>query len=292
MQKLIVLTGASDGIGAAAARILSQHGHRLVLVGRTPQKIKHIAEQTKAERYFAVDYENLDEVSDLANELLKQYSHIDVLANNAGGIFNGPIKTKNGFEKSFQINHLAPFLLTYKLLNVLIKSKATVVNTSSIAAKLFGHIDIDDLNSWKGAEPEQNPESKPSKWSGFKANRVYGNGKLANILHVKSLHHRYHAEGLSAVAFHPGVIASNFAGDTNSLLNRVYHSFLKIFLASPEKGGERLAYFAEGIDGNDWTSGNYYQNKKKTGTTNPQASDRNLADRLWSQSLAMLEKFK
>lgn len=272
MKKLIVLTGASDGIGAAAARILSQRGHRLVLVGRTPEKIKRVAEQTKAERYFAVNYEKLDEVRALSDDLLKRYSHIDVLANNAGGLFSGPTKTQDGFEKTFQINHLAAFLLTHKLLDVLIKSKAAVVNTSSIAAKLFGHIDIDDLNSWNG----------------FKANKAYGDGKLANILHVKGLHNRYHVEGLSAVAFHPGVIASNFAHDTNSILNRVYHSFPKLFLSSPEKGGDNLAYFIEGISGKDWISGNYYRSKRKIGKTNSQADDENLVAEHWKRSVEML----
>lgn len=291
MQKIIILTGASDGIGAAAARILAKRGHRLVLVGRTPSKIQKIAQQTNAEQYYAVNFENLDEVHSLAENLIEQYPHIDVLANNAGGLFNGPSITKDGFEKTFQINHLAPFLLTYKLLNVLIQSKASVVNTSSIAARLFGKIDINDLNYWNRFNSDQihqDTTTRPSKWNGFNANRAYGNGKLANILHVKALHQNYYARGLSAVAFHPGIIASNFANDTNSLLKRVYHSFLSIFLSSVEKGGDRLAYFIEGISGEDWISGNYYQKKHKTGKTNPQAYEKKLIDELWKRSVQML----
>jgi NAD(P)-dependent dehydrogenase (short-subunit alcohol dehydrogenase family) len=195
-----------------------------------------------------------------------------VLANNAGGLFSGPSKTSDGFEKTFQVNHLASFLLTHELLDILIASKAAVINTSSIGARLFGNINMSDLNNWEG----------------FKPNKAYGDSKLANILFTKGLHNRYHASGLSSVAFHPGNVATNFASDTDSYFKHVYHSFLKCFLISAERGGGNLAYFMEGEPGRDWISGEFYGSNRKVSRTNPQAYDENLIREHWERSAEML----
>jgi NAD(P)-dependent dehydrogenase (short-subunit alcohol dehydrogenase family) len=272
MEKVFVLTGASDGIGAAAASILAHKGYRLIIVGRSEEKTKRVASQVGAEHYFLADYENLQDVRRLAGELRRCCPRIDVLANNAGGLFSGPFKTPDGFERTFQVNHLASFLLTHELLDILIDSKAAVINTSSIGARLFGHINIDDLNDWEG----------------FKPNKAYGDSKLANILFTKGLHNRYHDRGLSTVAFHPGNVATNFASDTDSYFNRVYHSFLKVFLISAEKGGGNLAYFMEGASGSDWVSGEFYGSNRKIGRTNPQAYDESLVREHWERSAKML----
>lgn len=104
MQKLIVVTGASDGIGAAAARQLHQDGHRVVIVGRSRQKTEALAAELNA-AHFVADFARLDEVRGLAAELKRACPRIDVLANNAGGVFGDPTPTVDGFEKTFQINH-------------------------------------------------------------------------------------------------------------------------------------------------------------------------------------------
>lgn len=274
-NKTIVLTGASDGIGAAAARILAKKQYRLIIVGRTAKKTEQVAKQVKAAHYFIVDYEILESVRTLATKILECCPRIDVLVNNAGGIFSGPTETPDGFEKSFQVNHLAPFLLTNLLMERLISSQAAIVNTSSIGAKLYGKIDIADLNNWQN----------------FKPNRAYGNGKLANILFSSELHNRYSKYGITTVAFHPGNVATNFAADTNSYFNKIYHSFLKVFLISAEKGGENLAYFIEGTPGIAWKSGEYYGSNKKISRTNPQAYDQALIHQHWLESTKMLEKY-
>jgi NAD(P)-dependent dehydrogenase (short-subunit alcohol dehydrogenase family) len=276
MGKTIVLTGASDGIGAAAASILANKGHHLIVVGRSAEKTKNVADKIGAERYFLADYEKLDDVRKLAEDLRKYSPHIDVLVNNAGGLFSGPFKTVDGFERTFQVNHLAPFLLTHILLDILLECKASVINTSSIGAKLFGHININDLNNWDNFSP----------------NKSYGNTKLANILFAKGLHNRYHSQGLSAVAFHPGNVATNFAYDTTSYFKWVYHhSFIirKVFLVSPEKGGRTLSFFADGEAGRDWTSGEFYGSNCKIGKTNPQAYDEKLVTEHWEHSMEMLK---
>jgi NAD(P)-dependent dehydrogenase (short-subunit alcohol dehydrogenase family) len=273
MDKTIVLTGASDGIGAAAAGILANKGYRLIIVGRSAEKTERVAKQVGAERWFLADYENLADVRRLAGDIRGCCPRIDVLVNNAGGLFNGPHKTTDGFERTFQVNHLASFLLTHELLDILLASKASVINTSSIGAKMFGNIDINDLNLWEG----------------FKPNKAYGNTKLANILFAKGLHNRYHASGLSSVAFHPGNVATNFASDTNSYFHRVYHSpIIKHFLISAKRGGGNLAYFTEGEPGRDWISGEFYGSNRKIGKTNPQAYDENLVREHWEKSAEML----
>jgi NAD(P)-dependent dehydrogenase (short-subunit alcohol dehydrogenase family) len=269
--KTIVLTGASDGIGASAARLLHAEGHRVVLVGRSPGKTEDVAGPLAADWYTA-DFADLGQVRTLARDLRAAHPRIDVLANNAGGLFSGPERTTDGFEKTFQINHLAPFLLTHELLDVLLGSRASIVNTSSIGARLFGRVDVEDLNTWRGFTP----------------NRAYGNGKLANILFTRGLHARYAGRGLSSVAFHPGNVATNFAAESTSYLRPVYHTWLRRFLISSERGGANLAHFCTGTPGTDWQSGGYYDDRRRPGRTNPQAADDDLVLRHWQASAGML----
>ncbi|MFC7485676.1 SDR family NAD(P)-dependent oxidoreductase [Knoellia sp. CPCC 206453] len=268
-QQTIVITGASDGIGAAAAGQLQALGHQVVLVGRSPEKTAAVASQLNAPSHVA-DFADLDQVRTLAEELLTAYPRIDVLANNAGGLF-GQESTKDGFDKTFQVNHLAPFLLTHLLMDRLVESDATVIQTSSAAHRLFGNIDLEDLDNARS-------------WS---ANKAYGDGKLANVLFTVELHRRFHDQGVNAVAFHPGVIRTNFANDTPSLMRFVYRTPLARLLTGVESGGGRLTWLAAGIPGETWESGRYYENNKP-GKINPQVKDAALAQGLWERSEALL----
>lgn len=271
MQKTLVITGASDGIGAAASRQLATSGARLILIGRSPEKTKAVASKIGAE-YFLADYANLNQVRNLARELNEQCERIDVLANNAGGIFSGPTKTIDGFEKTFQVNHLAPYLLTNLLMPKLLRSRATVINTSSIGARLFSKLDLNDVNGWQN----------------FDSTTAYGNAKLGNILFTKELHRRFYDQGLSTVALHPGNVATNFANDAGGGFHRIYHSVLNRLLISSDKGGERLRYFIEGVPGKQWISGEYYIKPGKIGRTNRLAYDDSVAQRYWQLSEEML----
>lgn len=260
----IVLTGASDGIGAAAAEQLAEPGTDLVIVGRSPAKTQAVAERTGAE-YHIADFTRLDEIRGLAESLLERHDRIDVLANNAGGLFSGPEFTEDGFEKTFQVNHLAPFLLTHLLADRLLSSRATVVATSSIASSAFSRLDLADIQTLHPYRP----------------NRAYGNAKLANILFTKELHARFGRQGLSAVAFHPGAVATNFASETSSYLRQVYHGLLQRFLVSPERGGANLAHFISGRPGIDWESGGYYNDRRRPGRTNRRAAEPEVVRRHW-----------
>jgi NAD(P)-dependent dehydrogenase (short-subunit alcohol dehydrogenase family) len=268
MPRTIVITGASDGIGAAGARQLHRDGDRVVIVGRSPQKTAAVASELGADHYVA-DFAKLDDVRELAADLDRAYPRIDVLVNNAGGIFGDRARTIDGFEKTFQVNHLAPFMLTNLLMDKLLTSRASVIQTSSSGARLFGKLNIDDL------EHDED----------FTAHLAYGTVKLENILFTKELHRRYHAQGLSAVAFHPGAVATSFATDSDSFMKRIYNNRIgRAFMVTPEKGAEQLVWLAQTAPGTDWQSGTYYEKRRPARRNNPQALDPDLARKLWDRS--------
>jgi NAD(P)-dependent dehydrogenase (short-subunit alcohol dehydrogenase family) len=271
-MKTIVVTGASDGIGAAAARKLHADGHRVVVVGRSPEKTAAVAKELGAD-HFVADFAVLDQVRELAAGLVAAYPTIDVLCNNAGGVFGDRAKTVDGFEKTFQVNHLAPFLLTQLLLDKLIAAGASVIQTSSFAARMTGKIEMDDLEHDRD----------------FNANVAYGTVKLENILFTKELHRRYHDRGISSAAFHPGVVATGFAAESHSWLRHMYTNPIgRLFMTSPEKGADQMVWLAEGRPGVDWESGAYYEKRKPASRNNPQALDDGLAEWLWERSEALL----
>ncbi|MDQ0642305.1 SDR family NAD(P)-dependent oxidoreductase [Microbacterium murale] len=271
-KKVIVITGGSDGIGAAGARRLHADGHQVVLVGRSPDKTRAVAHEVGAE-YFLSDFARLDDVRDLAAALTAKHPRIDVLANNAGGMLGARVETVDGFEQTFQVNHLAPFLLTNLLQDTLIASGATVIQTASVAARLFGHIDMADLNNERAYSPL----------------KAYGDAKLANILFTRELHTRFHARGVSTAAFHPGVIATGFAaGSTNSAMKFLYtNPVAKRFLRSSDAGADQLVWLAESLPGSAWKSGSYYEKRSIARRVNPQSTDDRLAAALWRESAAM-----
>ena len=270
--KTIVITGASDGIGAAAARELSARGANLVVVGRSPDKTRAVAQEIGAPFHVA-DYADLAQVRRLAAELGESYPRIDVLANNAGGIMDQRVLTVDGFEKTFQVNQLAPFLLTTRLLPTLIESRATVIQTGSIAARL-NNFDIDDLQN-------------AHHWGRQKA---YGNTKLENIMFTRELQRRYGDQGISAAAFHPGAVGSNFAHDTKHFLNFLYHTpvIRSVFTTPPEKGARQLVRLATGTPGTDWEPGAYYERNKPARSAR-QTRDPELMRRLWDECERLVE---
>ncbi len=278
--KTIVITGASDGIGAAAARRLAADGHHVVIVGRSPEKTRAVAQELGTE-FYVVDFTELSEVDALARQLLAKYPRIDVLANNAG-VFSRVLRaTEDGHEMTFQVNYLSSYLLTTRLLDHLIGSRATVIFTSSIGQSILGNIDIDDLENGDNYCPL----------------RAYCNSKLAQVLFARELHRRYRQSGLAAVAFDPSNIASNMVRNPNFLLR--WTSFLSLpevlgMLPGtsggrplPETAAETLVFLAEGLPGLDFPSGEYFV-KTTVAKPNKQALDPSLARELWKRSEAMV----
>ena len=271
--KTIVLTGASDGIGTAAARELVARGHRVVIVGRSEEKTRSVARSLDAP-WLLVDLARLRSVRELAGELMARYPRIDVLANNAGAIF-GPDRqeSEDGHEMTFQVNYLAPFLLTRLLTDRLIESRGTVINTSSLANRLFGHVDLDDLESERSYNPR----------------KAYGDSKLEQIMFTFELDRRYRSHGLTSTAFHPGVIASNFSGAAGTAMHVVYHTPLRRFLGTPEKGARTLVFLADGTPGVDYPTGRYFVNRRPA-RPNRQAASGTVDLALWNRTVAMLER--
>jgi NAD(P)-dependent dehydrogenase (short-subunit alcohol dehydrogenase family) len=267
--RTVIITGASDGIGAAAARVLKAAGDTVVLVGRSPQKTAAIGRELRAEHHVT-DFSRLEEVRELAATLLEGHQRIDVLANNAGGIMAERQVTTDGFEKTLQVNHLAPFLLTTLLLPRLVENRASVINTSSAAARIFGDIDIDDLGNAKSYTP----------------NKAYGDSKLATILFTRELARRFGDSGISTAAFHPGVVGTSFAKGSTSPMRVMYRMFGR-FLLSPEKGADTLLWLASTTPGTDWENGGFYT-KRVVDRTHPQADDAALAATLWERSSALV----
>jgi len=271
-SQTIVITGASDGIGAAAARRIraTLPDTDLVLVGRNPAKTQAVATEVDAPFHVA-DFSRLDDVRNLAAELLT-LPRIDVLANNAGGIFDGPSRTVDGFELTWQVNYLAPYLLTNLLRDTLLASRASVVGTSSIASVLFSRFDPTD----------------PETFDAFSPNRAYGNAKLATNWFAKALHDRFHDRGLSTVAFHPGVIATNFGAESSGILHHAYNLAGDRMFTPAEQGGMNLAYFLTGVPGIHWESGEYYNDKRRPGIQRRAARDRDLIDSVFTETAEVL----
>ena len=271
MPRTIVITGASDGIGAAAARQLHEAGEHVVVVGRNPDKTHAVARGLGVDGLVA-DFAELAQVRTLAATLLDRYPRIDVLANNAGGIMGERRVTVDGFEQTFQVNHLAGFLLTNLLLDRLLDSHASVIQTSSEASRTFARFDIDDLQG----------EHR------YSAGGAYGNAKLENLLFTKELHRRYGDAGVNAAAFHPGVVGSGFAASSRGVIRWFYTSRLTTRLMdSNDVGGSRLTWLALGKPGVDWEPGAYYA-KNRIARTTAAADDPALAKRLWDESAAMV----
>jgi NAD(P)-dependent dehydrogenase (short-subunit alcohol dehydrogenase family) len=266
-DKTIIITGGSSGIGAAAARILSKMGARVVITGRSPET-KKLADELQCD-YYLVDYAKLEEVKKFAETVLAKYPRIDVLVNNVGGLLKERRVTVDGMEQTFQVNHLSGFLLTQLLQKRLEESNALVVNTSSMANNM-GDTRYNDLQS------EQ-------KYIPMKA---YGTAKLMNILHAMEINKRF--SGVRAVSFHPGVVRTGFAREGTGLFKWAYETVIKDwFLISPEKGADTLIWFIAGEGFHQLKPGGYYD-KRRPGIKSRQANDE-LARNLWDVSVKLIQ---
>jgi NAD(P)-dependent dehydrogenase (short-subunit alcohol dehydrogenase family) len=262
--KTVVVTGASSGIGRAAALELSRLGATVVPVGRDPARLGKIGEEVGTEPLRA-DFASLAEVRRLAGELLARYERIEVLVNNAGLVAGRRRLTEDGYEQTFAVNHLAPFLLTNLLLDRLRESAPARVVTTSSDAHRGGLLDLDDLSSERR----------------FRSGRAYGTSKLANILFTRELARRLEGSGVVANCFHPGVIRTRLTRRANPLVD-VGARLIGPFLGSPKSGAETLVYLAASDEAAD-VSGGYFV-KSKPGRPNAQAQDDELAAALWERS--------
>jgi NAD(P)-dependent dehydrogenase (short-subunit alcohol dehydrogenase family) len=265
--RTIVITGASSGLGAAAARELAARGATVAVVGRNPERTNAVAQDIGGTPFLA-DYDELEQVRALAGALLERYETIDVLANNAGGLVARRGTTVDGHERTFQHNHLAPFLLTGLLLPRLRASSGRVISTAS-AANLAGRVRIDDLD-----------RTHSPYLAGWPA---YGTSKLETLMFIEELARR--EPEISAYAFHPGYVSTNFGTELALIRFANFVSGNRLGI-SPERGGAPLVHLAStpevGVP-----SGTYFDGLKPGGRTAPQAGDAALAAALWDASARM-----
>jgi NAD(P)-dependent dehydrogenase (short-subunit alcohol dehydrogenase family) len=235
-------------------------------VGRDPQRVKAVAAQAAAAGGGAPVHEHvadlmvMSEVRALVDEVRGRYERIDVLANNAGALFASRKTTSEGFERTFALNHLAPFLLTNLLRDRL--GGGRVVTTTSDAHE-GGRLDLDDLQSENS----------------FSAMRVYGTSKLCNILFTRELARR--APELHANCFHPGTVRTGF-GKNEGGIWKVLTTIGSPFFRSPERGARSLVWLALSGEAADLT-GEYIQDEK-IAEPSAQAQDDELARALWERS--------
>jgi NAD(P)-dependent dehydrogenase (short-subunit alcohol dehydrogenase family) len=269
--KTVIITGASDGIGAAAARRLRRAGDNVVVVGRSPEKTRAIADELDTD-HFVVDFADLAAVRGFVDDVRNRYSRIDVLANNAGAMAADVSYTPDGFEKLLQVNYLAPFLVTTGLLDLLSESGARVVTTSSASHKLARPKTVDELLNTAEVG----------------SNKAYALTKLALVLFTRELHRRHHERGISAVAFHPGWVRSNIGPASGSrLLKLVHRTPFGLLGKQPDEGAEQLVLFANETPGRTWHSGDYFSGGKPLKAARS-AYDDDLARDLWDRTTTLV----
>ena len=274
-NKVCVITGGTDGIGKAAAYGLAMQGARLLVHGRDPDKGAKAVEELKARsgnpaiEFLQADFSSLEEVRRLAAAVIERTPRVDVLVNNAGSIFVKRALSKDGYEMTFAVNHLAPFLLTHLLLDALKSAGQARIVTTASGAHRRATIPFDDLQI-------------TGKYSPMGA---YGTSKLANILFTRALAKRLQGTAVTATCLHPGLVRTNFGRhnerDVPALAKAIIGLVMR-FARSPEKGAETVIYLASapGVQG---ASGGYYVDCKPA-TTSSAAKDDSVAERLWQVS--------
>jgi NAD(P)-dependent dehydrogenase (short-subunit alcohol dehydrogenase family) len=274
--KIVLITGATSGLGKVVAVELAKKRATVVIAGRDPAKtrvtVKEIEEQSEhraAADGLVTDLSSMGEVRRLANEFEKRYSRLDVLINNVGAIFAQRLSTVDGYERTFALNHLSQFLLTNLLLDTLKASAPSrIVNVSSRTHQ-GGTINFDNLQGER---------------YGIGGGRAYSQSKLSNIMLTYELARRLAGTGVTANAVHPGTVATSFGENNGWLMGfgmKVFHRFA----IPPEEGADTIIYLAsspevEGISGQYWA-------KRQPIRSSPASYDESAQKRLWDVSVRM-----
>jgi NAD(P)-dependent dehydrogenase (short-subunit alcohol dehydrogenase family) len=267
--KVCVVTGATSGIGKAAATALARLGAQIVLAGRDRGRAEATAAEIAAlgtlpPTVEIADLASLEQVRALAGRLAA-LERVDVLINNAGLVLGERRVTPDGYEHVFAVNHLAPFLLTNLLLPKLTASAPARVITVTSDAHSAAKLDLDDPNSERG-------------WDSW---RSYANSKLANILFTRELARRLDGTGVTANCAHPGVVRTGFGREGKPLL-RLGVTLARPFFASPERGADTIVYLASSPDVAGQTGGYYVKRQRQEPSA--AARDDAAARRLWEIS--------
>jgi retinol dehydrogenase-14 len=269
--RIVLVTGGTGGIGKATAIGLATMGAHVAITGRDPVRAQAAAREIRAAAggevdVFAADLSSQAEVRRLAGEALQRLPRIDVLVNNAGGYWSTRHLTPDGLERTFALNHLAPFLLTSLLLTRLEDSGPARVITVSSNAHATGRIDFDDLQgerSYSGA-------------------RAYSQSKLANILFTYELARRLQASAVVANALHPGLVRTSFGAEDPGHAQRLLVPLIRPFMKAPASGAATSIHLASAADLVRVTGRYFVSSTPKT--SSERSYDQAVATRLWQVS--------
>ena len=269
--RTVLITGGSGGIGRATALGLAAMGAHLAITGRDRGRTEDAAREIRAAGSgqvdtFVADLSCQSQVRRLAGQVLQSLSRIDVLVNNAGGYWNTRHVTADGLERTFAINHLAPFLLTNLLLDRLKNSAPARVVTVSSNVQANGRIDFEDLQgerSYSGA-------------------RAYNQSKLANVLFTYELARRLQATLVTANALHPGVVRTAFGTEDPGGLQRLFIPFVRPFMKAPGRGAATSIHLVSAPD-LEQVTGRYFATSKPRRSSR-RSYDQAAAARLWQVS--------
>jgi retinol dehydrogenase 14 len=269
--KTVLITGASSGIGRATALGLAKMGADLAIIGRNRGRSEDAAREIRAAGrgrvdLFIADLSSQSQVRELAEEVRQSLSRINVLINNVGGYWATRHVTADGLERTFAVNHLAPFLLTNLLLEKLKQNASARVVTVSSNAQATGHIDFNDLQgerSYSGA-------------------RAYSQSKLANDIFSYELARRLKGTSVTSNALHPGVVSTSFGAEDPATVQRIFIPFLRAFMKTPAQGAATSMHLASAPD-LEQVTGRYFANSKLKRSSKP-SYDEAAAARLWQVS--------
>ncbi len=280
-DKVVLVTGATAGIGRATAAAIARQGATVIVAGRDEARARRVVDTIRQETgnrhvdFLLADLSSIEETWNLAERLQASYARLDVLVNNVGGIFMQRGETRDGIENTWALNYLVGrWLVTHRLLDVLRDSApARIVNVSS-AAHLYGRIDWADIE-------------KRHQYSGWLA---YGQAKLADVVFTYELARRLRGTSVAANVLHPGVVATNFMRTNNraSFGLRLMRRLTDLFSIGPEEGAETSVYLATsgevaGVTGS-------YLTKKRPKKSARAAFDEAARERLWALSVEMLDR--
>lgn len=273
--KICLITGATNGIGKSTAQELAGMGATVVIVGRDAQKTAQVVAEMRAATgnqnvdSLLADLSSQQEIRRLASEFKNKYTQLHVLLNNAGAVFMQRQLSVDGIEMTFALNHLAPFLLTNLLLDLLKASApARIINVSS-GAHSSGKIEFDNLQGERDYSP-----------------KAYDNSKLANLLFTLELAHRVAGSGITVNALHPGFVSTGFGKNNPGFLMKIIRAVVPLIARSPEKGAATSIYLASSPAVQSIT-GKYFVDGKVTQPA-PQATDSAVAKKLWDISAEMV----
>jgi NAD(P)-dependent dehydrogenase (short-subunit alcohol dehydrogenase family) len=281
--KICLVTGSNSGIGKETAMSLAKMGATVVMVVRNKESgekaQKEIVKQSgnNSVDLMICDLSSMESIRQFAEEFKKKYKRLDVLVNNAGAVFNKREVTPEGFERTFAVNYLGPFLLTHELLDMLKSSAPSrIVNVSSGLAK-DGKVDLNDLQSENSTEKRAYSHARSP---------FYANTKLMLILHTYELARRLTGSGVTANVLLPGFTATNLGRNSGSLSSSIMFKMVRPMQQSAKKGAETSIYLASSDEVKGLT-GKCFAKKKQT-TTCPASYDEDLQARLWKKTESLL----